>query len=105
MSVRVIVRNSGRQFNVAEGDVFDVNRLPGKVGGEVSLKEVLCVDSGSDVRVGQPLIEGASVECEIVDHPRGDKVHTFKIKRRKNYRRKMGHRQDLTRLKVKSIKT
>ena len=104
MPVKAIVRNSGQQFSVVEGDIFEVNRLPGKVGAEVSLGEVLCIESGSDLRVGRPLVKGASVECEILDHPRGEKIHIFKIKRRKNYRRRTGHRQDLTRLKVKSIK-
>lgn len=104
MAVKAIVRSSGQQFSLSEGDVFEVNRLPGKVGAEVSLSEVLCVESGADLRVGRPLVKGASVECEIVDHPRGEKIYIFKIKRRKNYRRRTGHRQDLTRLKVKSIK-
>src|SRR3989338_6667406 len=103
MPVKAIVRNGGLQYSVAEGDVFEVNRLPGKVGAEVSLGEVLCVDSGSDLRVGRPLVEGASGQCEILDHTRGEKIFIFKMKRRKNYRRKTGHRQDLTQLKVKSI--
>ncbi|MBI4431573.1 MAG: 50S ribosomal protein L21 [Candidatus Omnitrophica bacterium] len=104
MKVKAIIRDRGHQLTVSEGDVFEVNRLNGKIGTEVSLNEVLCVDTGEEVRVGQPLLKGAAVHCKIMDHTRGKKVFTFKIKRRKNYRRRSGHRQDLTKLVAKSIK-
>lgn len=99
-----IVRDRGFQHTVREGDTFKVNRLSGKIGSEISLDEVLFLERGPDIRVGTPLVEGARVECEILGHPRGEKITIFKMKRRKNYRRKTGHRQNLTLLKVKEIK-
>lgn len=98
-----VVKTGGKQYRVAEGDVISVDRLTGEVGDKVALDYVLMAGKGKDVKVGAP-IDGASVSAEITDQFRGDKVIVFKKKRRHNYRRKKGHRQYHTKLKVTGIK-
>jgi large subunit ribosomal protein L21 len=97
-----IVKTGGKQYRVGVGDQITVERLAGEVGGAVSLNEVLAV-GGEAPKVGTPIVEGASVTAKIVQQPRGTKVIVFKKKRRKNYRRKHGHRQELTVLKIEEI--
>jgi len=98
-----IVKHGGRQIKVAEGDEFTVNRLPGDAGSKVEMGEVLLLAKDDGVQIGQPMVQGASVEAEILGHERGRKVTVFKMKRRKGYRRKAGHRQELTRVKITSV--
>lgn len=98
-----IVKHGGRQIKVAEGDVLNVNRLEGEAGSTLELNEVLLLAKDDGVQIGQPLVEGASVQAEIVDHGRDKKITVFKMKRRKGYRRKAGHRQDLTRIKITAV--
>ncbi|MGE0407840.1 MAG: 50S ribosomal protein L21 [Amphiplicatus sp.] len=100
-----VVKTGGKQYRVAKDDFIDIERLPGEAGETVTLHEVLMVADGADVTVGAPLIEGASVAGEIVEQRRGPKIIVFKKRRRQNYRRKKGHRQLLTRLKVTDILT
>jgi large subunit ribosomal protein L21 len=97
-----VVQTGGKQYRVHEGGEIRVETLPAEVGTDVVLDKVLMVNDDSQVRVGQPFLEGR-VTCEVVEHGRGDKVFVFKHKRRKDYRRRAGHRQDYTRLKVKNI--
>jgi large subunit ribosomal protein L21 len=97
-----IVRTGGKQYRVGVGDQITVERLEGDVGGAVSLNEVLAL-GGEAPKVGTPLVAGASVTAKIVQQPRGTKIIVFKKKRRKNYRRKHGHRQELTVLKIEEI--
>lgn len=98
-----IVRTGGKQYRVAPGDRIVVERLAGDVGAEVALDEVLAVGDGDSGAVGRPLVADASVRARIVQQPRGTKVIVFKKKRRKNYRRKHGHRQELTVLRIEEI--
>ncbi|MFQ5893303.1 MAG: 50S ribosomal protein L21 [Nitrospinota bacterium] len=99
-----IIAIGGRQLKVHEGDTIRVERLPGEVGEAVTLKEVLLVhDSDGTVTIGSPTIEGASATGHIVAHGRGKKTIVFKHKRRKGYRRKQGHRQPYTDLKISGI--
>ena len=98
-----IVRTGGKQYRVAVGDQLAVERLKGEVGAEVSLADVLAVGGNGTDKVGKPTVAGASVRAKIVQQPRGTKVIVFKKKRRKNYRRKRGHRQELTLLKIEEI--
>jgi large subunit ribosomal protein L21 len=100
-----VVKTGGKQYRVAKDDVIEIERLPGEAGDIITLKEVLMIGNGADVRVGAPLIAGAAVTGEIVEQARGDKIVVFKKRRRQNYRRKSGHRQLLTRLKVTEIVT
>ena len=97
-----IIKTGGKQYRVAAGDQITVERLPGDVGSQISLTDVLAVGGETPV-VGRPVVAGASVTAKIVEQPRGTKVIVFKKKRRKNYRRKRGHRQELTVLKIESI--
>jgi len=97
-----ILKTGGKQYRVGVGDQIIVERLEGDVGARISLTEVLAL-GGDAPRVGTPTIAGAAVSAKIVQQPRGTKVIVFKKKRRKNYRRKRGHRQELTVLKIEEI--
>lgn len=97
-----IIRTGGKQYRVSEGDTIRVEKLPGEVGGEVELSDVLMV-GGEKPLVGKPLVKGATVKAEIVAQDRAKKIVVFKFKRRKKYRRKAGHRQPYTELKITGI--
>jgi len=97
-----IVKTGGKQYRVGVGDQITVERLPGEVGAQISLNEVLAL-GGEMPKVGAPTVAGAAVRAKIVGQPRGTKVLVFKKKKRKNYRRKRGHRQELTLLKIEEI--
>ncbi|MFY8215662.1 MAG: 50S ribosomal protein L21 [Chthoniobacterales bacterium] len=97
-----IVKTGGKQYRVAEGDVIDVEKLDVEAGSDTQL-EVLMVSNGASLLVGSPTLTGATVTAEVVDQHKGDKVIAFKYKRRKGYHRTVGHRRQLTRLKIKTI--
>ena len=97
-----VVKTGGKQYRVSEGDRVRVEKLPGSVGDTVELDEVLML-GGDKVSVGAPTVSGAKVQAEIVAQGRGRKIIVFKIRRRKSYRRKAGHRQPYTELKVTGI--
>jgi large subunit ribosomal protein L21 len=100
-----IIKTSGNQYRVEPGTVFETNRLVGEAGEILTLADsVLMINDENGVKLGSPTVAGASVELEIVEHLRGKKVTVFKMKRRKRYRRKQGHRQELTKVLVKDIK-
>ena len=98
-----IIATGGKQYKVTQGMMLDVELLDGEIGDKVRLEQVLAVRIDDKFQVGRPVLKGAAVVAEIVQHPRGPKVVNFKYKRRKGYHRKVGHRQDLTRLKVLEI--
>src|SRR5258706_8608497 len=98
-----VIKTGGKQYRVAENDVVTVERLEGAAGDKIVLDQVLAVGTGGDIKIGAPLIAGATVTAELVKQARGDKVIIFKKRRRKNSRRKNGHRQDLTVLKITGI--
>ena len=97
-----VVRTGGKQYRVAKDSVLKVESLVGDVGSKLTLGEVLML-GGDTPKLGAPLVKGASVECEILEHGQGEKVVAFKKKRRKNTHRKRGHRQHFTKLKVLEI--
>ena len=97
-----VIRAGGKQYKVAQGDVITVEKLAGQAGDAVTFDQVLALDDG-DLRVGTPVLDGASVSAEVLEQTRGDKIIVFKKKRRKNYRRKRGHRQYITVLRVTDI--
>lgn len=99
-----VVKTGGKQYTVAKGDNFKVEKLSGEIGAKIELKDVVAVGEGKDLKVGTPMVEGASVLCEITEQDRGKKIVVFKKKRRKGYTKKQGHRQDYTALVVKDIK-
>jgi large subunit ribosomal protein L21 len=99
-----IVKTGGKQYRVAPGDQIVVERLDGEVGTQISLDEVLAIGDGDSGAIGRPTLADTSVRARIVQQPRGSKVIVFKKKRRKNYRRKHGHRQELTVLRIEEIR-
>lgn len=98
-----VIKTGGKQYKVAEQDVITVERLEGEAGATISLDQVLLVGDGENVTVGAPVVAGAVVSAQIVGQARGPKLIVFKKRRRQNSRRKNGHRQDLTVLKITGI--
>lgn len=98
-----VIRTGGKQYRVAPGDVISVEKLEGSVGDHVELGEVLLAGDAQGILLGQPLVPGAAVRAEIVEQGKHRKVLVFKYKRRKRYRRKNGHRQPFTGLKISEI--
>lgn len=102
--MKATIKTQGRQFTVKEGDVLFVNRYQNtSTGDSVTIPDVLAVGEGDSFRVGTPTVEGASVQATILENKRGKKVIIFKKKRRKGYRNKRGHRQELSVIKIESI--
>lgn len=99
-----IVRTGGKQYRVGVGDQITVERIVGDVGAEIELGDVLAIGGDETPVIGTPIVPDAAVRARIVQQPRGTKVIVFKKKKRKNYRRKRGHRQELTVLKIEEIK-
>ena len=97
-----VIKTGGKQYRVSEGQTLRVEKLPGSAGDKITFGEVLLV-GGDTPKIGRPLVAGASVAAEITGQDRGKKIVVFKFKRRKNYRRKNGHRQPYTELKVTGI--
>ena len=97
-----VVRTGGKQYKVTKDTVLTVESLAGDVGSKLTLAEVLLI-GGDSPKIGAPLVSGASIECEILEHGQGEKVIAFKKKRRKNTHRKRGHRQPFTKVKVTAI--
>lgn len=97
-----VIQTGGKQYRVAEGDRLRVEKLAGDVGAKITFDKVLLV-AGDSVKVGTPLVSGAKVSAEIVAQDRDKKVIVFKFRRRKNYRRKQGHRQPFTELKITGV--
>lgn len=98
-----VIKTGGKQYRVATGDKLKVEKLPGEVGSDVTLDQVLMVADGDQVTVGAPLVAGASVQAKVVAHGRGDKIVIFKMRRRKHYRKTQGHRQDFTEIEIGTI--
>ena len=98
-----IIKTGGKQFRVEPGRTYRIPTLVGDQGAQVEFNEVLLGNDGSNVRTGVPALSGARVTGEIVRHGKGDKIIVFKMKRRKNYARKQGHRQPFTEVKINDI--
>ena len=98
-----IIRTGGKQYQVAQGDQLRVEKLSGSVGDKVQLEDVLLVADGDDVKVGQPVVDGAKVSATIIEQGKAKKVLVFKKKRRKGYKVKNGHRQQYTALRIEGI--
>lgn len=98
-----VIASGGKQYRVEEGSVVRVDRLHGEIGAKVEFQEVLLIGGDKDPQVGQPLVSGAKVAAEIVSQDLGKKVIIFKMRRRKGYRRKTGHRQPYTNVRITSI--
>jgi large subunit ribosomal protein L21 len=98
-----VVKAGGREYRISKGDIIRVEKLEGKVGDQVTLKDILMVSQEGEVRFGNPYLTNAVITAEIIEQAQGRKVLTYKMKRRKNYRRFKGHRQIYTYLKVNEI--
>ncbi len=98
-----VIKTGGKQYRVAKDDIIIIERLDGESGASLEFAEVLLVGEGESVKVGAPTVAGAKVTAELVEQTRGPKVIAFKKRRRKNSRRKHGHRQDLTKVRITSI--
>ena len=99
-----IIETGGKQFRVEEGASINVARLDAEAGSEVNLDKVLMVGDGEAAKFGAPYVDGASVSAKLLENKRGKKVVIIKKKRRKGYQRKRGHRQELSVIKIESIK-
>ncbi len=98
-----VVKTGGKQYRVAKDDVIVVEKIGGEAGDKVELGDVLAVDAGKGLTLGTPLVEGARVAATVLEQKKGEKVIIFKKKRRQNYRRTRGHRQQLTVLRINDI--
>jgi len=103
--MKAVIKTGGKQYLVQEGDILAVEKLPDAIGAKISFPEVLLVsdDEGKDLKLGNPTLPDAKVEAEIVEEVKADKIRVFKMRRRKNYRKTIGHRQKLTQIKIVSI--
>jgi large subunit ribosomal protein L21 len=98
-----VIKTGGKQYKVAPGEKLKVEQIPADVGAQIVLDQVLLVGDGSNVRLGQPIVAGATVNATVLAHGRGDKVKIFKMRRRKHYQKHQGHRQGFTELKIDGI--
>ncbi len=98
-----VVATGGKQYKVQEGEILRVEKLAGEIGSLVAFDQVLMLSDGETVKVGQPVLEGAQVKGHIIEQGKNRKILVFKYKRRKRYRRKQGHRQLFTAVKIDAI--
>lgn len=102
--MHAVIKTGGKQYRVAEGDLIKVEKLEGEIGSTIEFPEVLAVGEGESIKIGAPIVEGATVKAEIVEHGKSKKVIIFKKKRRKGFAKKQGHRQLFTEIKIQEIK-
>jgi large subunit ribosomal protein L21 len=98
-----VIKTGGKQYKVAAGEKIKVEQIAADVGQEIVIDQVLAVGSGADLTVGSPLVPGASVKAMVVAQGKHDKVHIFKMRRRKHYRKSQGHRQTFTELQISAV--
>jgi len=98
-----VIETGGKQYRVSEGDYLNVERLEDEAGTEITIDRVLMLGGDGSTRIGTPVVEGATVTATVDGHLRGEKIVVFKFKKRKNYRRKQGHRQELTKITITGI--
>lgn len=98
-----VIRTGGKQYRVSKDDVVTIEKVPGDAGAKIEFDQVLMVGSGAGVKIGAPVVSGAKVTAELVEQSRGPKLIAFKKRRRKNSRRKKGHRQDLSVVRITDI--
>ncbi|MBK8288232.1 MAG: 50S ribosomal protein L21 [Cellvibrionales bacterium] len=98
-----VIESGGKQHRVIEGEVLNVELLEAAAGDKIDFNEVLMVGNGADVKIGAPFVAGGKVSAEVVGHGRADKIHVIKFRRRKHFRKQMGHRQWFTQIKITAI--
>jgi len=98
-----VVKTGGKQYRVSAGEKLRIEQIAAEVGQEIVLDQVLLVADGEALKMGAPLVSGATVKARVLSHGRGDKVHIFKMRRRKHYRKSQGHRQNYTEIEILGI--
>lgn len=98
-----VIKTGGKQYRVAPGQKLKVEQIPADIGQEISLDQVLSVGEGESLKVGSPVVEGATVTAKVLAHGRHDKIKIFKMRRRKHYRKSQGHRQNYTEIEISAI--
>jgi len=98
-----VIKTGGKQYKVAAGEKIKIEQIAAEVGQEITIDQVLAIGSGADLQVGTPLVAGASVRATVVAQGRHDKVHIFKMRRRKHYQKRQGHRQAFTELEISAV--
>ena len=98
-----VIKTGGKQYRVCVGQKLKIEQIPADIGQEISLDQVLSVGEGESLKVGSPLVEGATVTAKVLAHGRHDKIKIFKMRRRKHYRKSQGHRQNFTEIEISAI--
>lgn len=98
-----VIKTGGKQYRVAAGDKIRVEQMPADIGAEITIDQVLAVGAGDQLSVGTPLVSGATVSATVLSHGRHDKVRIFKMRRRKHYQKRQGHRQAFTELEISAV--
>ena len=98
-----VIKTGGKQYRVAAGEKIKVEQIPADVGSEITIDQVFMVGEGDAVKIGTPVVAGASVKATVVSHGRHDKIKIFKMRRRKHYQTHQGHRQNYTELRIEAI--
>ncbi len=98
-----VIKTGGKQYKVSAGDKIKVEQMPADIGVEITIDQVLAVSNGEQIAVGTPLVAGATVSATVLSHGRHDKVRIFKMRRRKHYQKRQGHRQNYTEILVSRI--
>ena len=98
-----VIKTGGKQYRVSAGQKLKVEQIPADVGAEVTLDQILMVGEGESVKIGAPFLAGATVKATVISHGRHDKVKIFKMRRRKHYQKRQGHRQNYTELRIDTI--
>ena len=99
-----VIKSGGKQYKVAAGEKLKIEQIPSQIGEKISLDQVLMISQGDKVSVGSPLVDGAVVSATVLGHGRADKVKIFKMRRRKHYQKRQGHRQNFTEVMIDEIK-
>ena len=98
-----VIKTGGKQYRVAAGEKIKVEQIAAEVGQEITIDEVLAVGNGADLKIGSPLVSGAVVKATVVAHGKHDKVRIFKMRRRKHYQKRQGHRQAFTEIEISAV--
>ncbi|MBU1447600.1 MAG: 50S ribosomal protein L21 [Gammaproteobacteria bacterium] len=98
-----VIKTGGKQYRVVQGETLKIETVAGDVGGEIVLDKVLAVGNGDSIKIGKPMLEGATVKATIISNGRHDKVTIFKMRRRKHYQKHQGHRQNYTEIRIDGI--
>jgi len=99
-----VIKTGGKQYKVSAGEKLKIEQIPADVGSEITLDQVLAVGEGESLKIGEPLVAGAAVKATVVAQGRHDKVKIFKMRRRKHYQKRQGHRQNFTEILINTIK-